>query len=315
MHFESSVTSVSWIPSEAMAGLLRLPMDVGMGHYEPPPPERCRDADLDRLRDDDQLRFANRLQAWINVEEGEIVDAGYSGRSVVGSTTVRLGVGSVTFPGVGFPLIQDPPVIKDGLARFAQTAGGRTGAPMPRRTSRPPFVRVTAPAAWTTLGLEISADGSTNFEVVGASPFPRHWIYDGADDLAAKSGVIDFSEWAKVHDHGQSPWNDIEREALVADIETQLERKLSRDMMMSKPRIRRLGSGELLTEQGDPGDDLFLVLDGLLQVDVDGEVLAEIGPGAIIGERAILEGGQDVDSGDTDSRDRCRPRWGRREHG
>src|SRR5262249_35794472 len=35
-----------------------------------------------------------------------------------------------------------------------------------------------------------------------------------------------------------------------------------------------------------------LVLDGVLAVDVDGEPLAEFGPGAILGERAILEGGK-----------------------
>lgn len=32
-------------------------------------------------------------------------------------------------------------------------------------------------------------------------------------------------------------------------------------------------------------------MDGLLQVDVDGEPVAELGPGAIVGERAILESG------------------------
>ena len=44
-------------------------------------------------------------------------------------------------------------------------------------------------------------------------------------------------------------------------------------------------------EQGTPGDELYLVLDGVLGVDVDGEEVAEIGPGAIVGEKALLEGG------------------------
>ncbi len=30
----------------------------------------------------------------------------------------------------------------------------------------------------------------------------------------------------------------------------------------------------------------------MLSVDVDGEVVAEIGPGAVLGERALLEGGR-----------------------
>jgi CRP-like cAMP-binding protein len=33
------------------------------------------------------------------------------------------------------------------------------------------------------------------------------------------------------------------------------------------------------------------VLDGVLSVQIDGEPLAELGPGAILGERAVLEGG------------------------
>ncbi len=36
---------------------------------------------------------------------------------------------------------------------------------------------------------------------------------------------------------------------------------------------------------------MYLVLDGMFHVAVDDEVVAEIGPGAIVGERAIIEGG------------------------
>ena len=38
MRIESSVTSISWIPSEAMTGPLRVPVDLGIGHYDDPPP-------------------------------------------------------------------------------------------------------------------------------------------------------------------------------------------------------------------------------------------------------------------------------------
>ncbi len=36
---------------------------------------------------------------------------------------------------------------------------------------------------------------------------------------------------------------------------------------------------------------MFLLLDGVVDVEVDGEPIAEFGPGAILGERAVLEGG------------------------
>jgi CRP-like cAMP-binding protein len=57
------------------------------------------------------------------------------------------------------------------------------------------------------------------------------------------------------------------------------------------PEVRRIKEGGHLTKQGEPGDELFLVLDGVVSVDVDGNALGEVGPGAIIGERALLEGG------------------------
>jgi CRP-like cAMP-binding protein len=46
----------------------------------------------------------------------------------------------------------------------------------------------------------------------------------------------------------------------------------------------------MLVGQGDRGDTAFLVLDGVLDVFVGGQVVAEVGPGAIVGERASLEG-------------------------
>jgi CRP-like cAMP-binding protein len=60
----------------------------------------------------------------------------------------------------------------------------------------------------------------------------------------------------------------------------------------AKPKIRKLKGGEALVEQGQSGNELFLLLDGVLSVDVDGKALAEVGPGAILGERALLEGGK-----------------------
>lgn len=291
VRYESSVTSVSWIPSEAIQGAMRLPMDIGMGHYDIAPPDRVTDGTLDELRDADRLRFANRLAAWVTVEDGKIVDAGYSGRAVVGSTTAKLGVGSITFPGFAYPVLQEDPVIENGVARFVQTAGGRTGAPLPRRTSHPPFVRISGPTAWTTLALEIDATGNARTEVVGASPFPRHWIYDATGELTAKSGAIDWSTWTKEHDHARSPWHDVQVESLVVDVESKVEREISRGVMKDRSEIRKLGAGATLTVQGEAGDEIYLVLDGVFEVEVDGSTVAEIGPGAIVGERAIMEGG------------------------
>jgi hypothetical protein len=290
MRIERSVTSVSWIPSEAMTGPMRLPMDLGIGHYDSPPPDHIDPADLGRMRDKDLFRFANHLGAWIEAEDGAIVDAGYFGNGFVGSTIAKLGV-SLTVPGVSFPILQADPVIDRDRATFTQTAGGRTGAPLPRRIDRPPFIRITAPTAWTTLSLTLKATGETTFELVGASPFPRHWIYDDSGGLAAKTGLIDFAEWTGFHDHDRTPWHDYERAALMTDVESQVERSLSKQVMSSRPQIMKIPQDQNLITQGEPGSHIYLVLDGVLEVDVDGNKVAELGPGAVVGERAILETG------------------------
>jgi hypothetical protein len=266
-------------------------MDLGIGHYDQAPPDRVSRDDLESLRQQDRYRFANHLSVWAEVEDGRIIDAGYDGTGYVGSTTARLGL-SVTIPGVAFPVLQDPPRIEADSVRFVQTAGGRTGAPLPHRIERPPFVRMTAPTAWTTLGLTVGSNGDSDFELVGASPFPRHWIYDGDGDLAAKSGLIDFSEWTRVNDHDHTPWHDFERKVLMSEVESQVERDLSNSVMSGRPALTRIDEGAALITQGQTGGAIFLVLDGMLRVSVDGKEIAELGPGAIVGERAVLEGGQ-----------------------
>ncbi|MEX0863262.1 MAG: cyclic nucleotide-binding domain-containing protein [Acidimicrobiia bacterium] len=285
------MTSISWIPSEAMTGPLRLPMDLGIGHYDTPPPERIEAGDLTSLCAADRFRFANHLSAWVEVDNGAIVDAGYDGEALLGSTVAKLGV-AITIPGVSFPLLQSKPQIDGQSARFVQTAGGRTGAPLPRRIDRAPFIRMTSPTAWTTLALTITTDGSSSFELVGASPFPRHWIFDAGGALAAKSGLIDFEEWTRVHDHDRTPWHDYERSVLMADVESQIERDLSKVVMSTKPTMVKIKEGAKLIEQGQPGEAIYLILDGMLVVDVSGDPVAELGPGAIVGERAILETGK-----------------------
>ncbi len=294
MRHTSTVTSLSWIPSEAVEGISKPVFELGVTHYDDPPPDRIDD--IGALRESDRFRFANHLSAWIEVDEGRIVDAGYDGDSggMMGSTTVRLGLGDATFAAVGLDDIRQP-VEHDGTeARFVQTAGGRTAIPAPRHVKRPPFFRLQPPVVWTTLALTLRADGTASYEVAGASPFPRHWIYDAELALAAKVGVTDFRGWYHGEQRDRTPWGDEDTPALVTAVETALERELSGQIMRAgaKPAIRTLKAGGLLTDQGDDGDELFLLLDGVLSVEVDGAAVAEVGPGAVLGERAALEGGR-----------------------
>ncbi len=51
---------------------------------------------------------------------------------------------------------------------------------------------------------------------------------------------------------------------------------------------RRLSAGETVFAQGDPGDDYYLIDEGEVRVEVDGEPVAELGPGEGFGEIALL---------------------------
>jgi len=293
VRIERSVTSISWIPSEAVKGAMKMPFEVGIAHYDDPLPEVIDEFILRSLQNNDKLRFANNLKAYLEVEDGRIVGYGHAGEGMIGSTTLRLGPKQMTFQAVPFDTLRPEPEATETSVRFLQTSGGRTGAPAPRAVPHPPFIKIEAPSAWTTLALTIHADGRSEHEVVGASPFPRHWIYDTEGKLAAKSGLIDFKDWSK-HAFGQrTPWGEEDSPALVTAVETALERELSVKIMRGgkKPKRKKIKQGKTLTEQGKPGDEMFLLLDGVLSVEVDGEQLAELGPGAVVGERAILEGG------------------------
>jgi hypothetical protein len=292
MRYESCVTSLSWIPSEAVTGGTRMAFDAGFTHYDEPPPGEL--GDIDALRASDRFRFANVLRAWIEVDgSGRITGSGYSGAGLMGSTTVRLGALSHRFQPVQLPDLRRDPEHGEGWVRFSQTVGGRTGLPAPRRVRRRPFVQWQAPLVWTTLSLTLHADGTAESAMTGASPFPRHWVYDAEGALARKSGLTDFSDWYRKSFGRHSPWGDEDSAALVTAVETALERTLSAQLMhgAAKPKISRLAAGDVLVRQGEHGADIYLVLDGVIRVEHDGERLAEYGPGAMLGERAHLEGG------------------------
>ena len=291
MRHQSSVTVISWIPSEAIRGLPNLPFQVGVTHIDDPPPDRL-DSVVD-LVEERKLRFANVLEGWIEVDERGIVGYGGGGGGHMGNSVVTVGTRSLSLPGLSLPELRPDPVVSPESVTFRQTAGGRASLPAPRRVKHKPFIQISSPVVWTTVELEIFADGNAEGRLVGSSPFPRHWVYDATGKLTAKSGLIDFKQWYHHAFGGVTPWEAADLDALTTEVETELERCLSSSIMRTSGRTqrRRLKSGETLYRQGDDGADLFLVLDGVASVEVDGEILAEMGPGAVLGERAVIEGG------------------------
>ena len=266
--------------------------DSGFTHYDEPPPAEL--GDISELRAADRFRFANLLRAWIEVDgAGQITAGGYGGSGLMGASTVRLGGRRHTFQAVGLPDLQREPERGDSWMRFVQTTGGRTALPLPRGVRRRPYVQWQAPLVWTTLSLTLHADGRAEYSLQGASRFPRHWIYDAAGRLTHKSGLTGYADWVRVSFGRHTPWGDEDSPALVTAVETALERTLSVQLMhgAAKPRISQLEAGAELVRQGEPGSEIYLLLDGVIGVERDGSRLAEYGPGAMLGERALLEGG------------------------
>jgi len=307
MRIESAVTSISWIPSEAIRGTWKVPFAMGISHYDDAPPETIDD--LEELQSADRFRFANELRAWIEVDDGHVTRWGYSGGGRIGATTLRVARRAATFAAVPLPDRQAAPVVTGDTVRFEQTAGGRTGIPAPRHVRRPPFVQFSAPIAWTTLALTISADGAGSHAVVGASTFPRHWIYDAEGRLVRKSGLINFDNWQRRAFGRHTPWGDVDSPALMTEVESALERQLAAEIMSgdSKPRITRVAAGKPVVAQGDHGSDVFVLLDGVAGIEVDGTALADVGPGAVLGERSAL--GDDTRTATVRAVTPCKVAW------
>jgi hypothetical protein len=281
MRIEGSATAITWLPFEALDRIAAVPLELAVAHYDEPPPEVV--PDLDELRRQDGLREANELRAWIDVVEGEIVDCGRRGRSLLGEGP-ELEARQVSFPAIEFPVIQPEPEVGDDWVRVTQTVGGRIGLPAPRAVAGRPYFHVGAVSAWTTLELVLRTDGTATTRLVAASPFPRHSLYDSDGWLVEVVGGAEF----ELGDG--TPWGDERTPAFAAAVESELERRLAASILRDGVKLvrRRVPRGETLVEEGTPGHELFVLLDGVFDIEVEGEVVAQVGSGAILGERAVL---------------------------
>ena len=288
-RFESSVTAISWIPSEAITGRRRSRSRLGVTHYDDPPPDRLDD--LEELRTSDRFREANELRAFIEVEDGRIVERR--------------------------PSRSGPHRGDDGPGRAGRACGSRrstspTSSPSPgerdigpvRPDRRRPDGPADAPArppqaVRAVLAVDrvddarpdLNADGTSSHELVGASPFPRHWIYDDTGRLVEKSGH------GRLQRRGSTTRSAIGRRGArrtrrrSSPASSRRSSGRCRGAIMRGGRSRRSARsppGERSSSRARPGTDVFLILDGIFVVEVDDEAVAEIGPGAVVGERAAL---------------------------
>ena len=181
MRYESSVTSLSWIPSEAVPAGMRVPFDTGILHYDPPPPDVSTTSPRCRRRTGSGSPTCSgpgSKPARTARSPGTATAGGGPAGGFLGATTVRAGLLHRTFQAVQLPDRQRTPEEGPGWVRFSQTVGGRTAIPSPTDRVAAAYVQWQAPLVWTTLSLTLHADGRTEYAMTGASPFPRHWVYD-----------------------------------------------------------------------------------------------------------------------------------------
>jgi hypothetical protein len=289
VRFERSVTSISWLPAQAVQGIVSLPFELGITRYDLPPPDRIDD--LEKMAAQGAFRFANHLNAFIEVEDGQPVRWGHLGKGMISGSEVHFGPARLMFTPVLYPVLRPEPFREGDGVTFVQTAGGRTSLPSPRRIAGSNRVRLVAPPVWTTLSLTVFPDGTCTHRMTGASAIPRHWVYNEDGRLVEKSAVMDFSDWySSPEEH--TPWGGPDSPVMVVEVESDLERRLS-GLIFKEPKVARraLREGDTLVSQGQAGTEIFLLLDGVLLVEIDGVEVAEVGPGAVVGEQAGLGSG------------------------
>ena len=175
----------------------------------------------------------------------------------------------IAFPAVEFPVLRPEPEVGDGWVRFQQTVGGRIGLPVRTTASRQALLPHRLGNGLDDAGALIRADGSSEGRLVAASPFPHHSVYGPNGELVSEHGVADYDGWYR-ESFEESPWGG-------GELEEELDEIVLRSGGVKLQR-RRLGPGETLVEQGEAGTDMFMLLDGVLEVEIDGETVASSAP-------------------------------------
>jgi CRP/FNR family transcriptional regulator, cyclic AMP receptor protein len=60
------------------------------------------------------------------------------------------------------------------------------------------------------------------------------------------------------------------------------------NMFRHSPDARDVQAGEVLFDQGDSGDAMFAVVEGNVELSLNGVVIEDVGPGGILGEMALI---------------------------
>ena len=272
---------------------MRAPCSTGLSHYDAPPPDAL--GDLDALRAQDAFRFANRLHAWAEF------DGRQSGRVRAGRGGGLMGVDHGADRPAGRRLRRPWRCPTCAASRRSATAG--CGSPRPRRphgaAAAPVDPQAPVPPAPGAAGVDDAEPDPPRGRPQRGRPARRQPVppalglrRDG--ELVLKAGVADWPAG-----YGQPSLAPARRGATRTP-PSWSPRPRPRWSANSRraaawsgtPTVRRLAAGDVLARQGAPGDSLYLLLDGVVD-GLGGRAAARptSAPGAVLGERALLEGG------------------------
>jgi CRP/FNR family transcriptional regulator, cyclic AMP receptor protein len=61
------------------------------------------------------------------------------------------------------------------------------------------------------------------------------------------------------------------------------------EIFRDSPNARSVAAGEAIFRRGEPGDVMYVVLDGEVEIVADGHTVERLNPGSIFGEMAIVD--------------------------
>ena len=302
MKIERTVTSISWIPSESTTGVAR-PPDEDPHRTLRSAAARCASAVRPTTKSSGSVARRlpvlepaagmDRRRRWTRSSTPGTPDGGR-----LGSTTISLGPGDVTVAAVALP--DDPasePEFGATWVRFTQTVGGRTGWPLPRPVKRPPFVRYQAPIVWTTLQLTDPCRRPPRGQARGRQlvPAPLGLRRRRRSRRQERRSRMPRSGW-RTRFGERTPWGEQDSPATRHRGRHRCSSESCPTTIMRygrKPKCRPLQEDATRSStKARTGDELYLLLDGVVAIDVERRNgCRSSGPGAVLGERAILEGG------------------------
>jgi hypothetical protein len=148
----------------------------------------------------------------------------------------------------------------------------------------PPYVRVAAPVVWTTLALRSMRTDVWTTRWSALADFARHWIYDRSGRHGAKSGLIEFRDWYREAFRSQTPWGGIDTPVPIRPAVSDVEREISDLVPPSNVwKPGRCSYGRASWQRVVPLVGRFCSRLSWWNG------VAEVAPGAVLGERALLE--------------------------